>query len=358
MNKKGDIFSSQTSMWILFIITIVVLLMILYPNLMGKLSNTALSFGGWLVEDPKRPDITKNIPIEIESSYTNFFDQLEKAKQENRQCLMKYNGLSTEDDISIELYYENGFSGWIYKKTGKQGGFRLSTDTVAGLKPCILDAKNFYDEYLKEEKQNTGRKAVESDLIIEGDKIKFLDDSYSFDQDYLIKLDDEHICFILTHKVGNIFKSCDAKDYTLDNDCITDIKDKFEKCSSPLDNIDFFYTGVYYGKKSDWKIVDQGLPKGKNYFYQGNDPRVPYAFKEFGLSINDFENKVFNKLPDKMHDKKGMVYKGEYYGVKEDWEYKNGGWVYIGSENVPNYIREKGLNPQPKFNLFGPPKEG
>lgn len=250
MNKKSQHMPSEATAWGLGIIILIILLFIFFPNLMGKIKDKAFAFGHWVVKDPDKPKLAMEIPQDLKDSYDDFFSILEKNKEgkEFKECLLKYGGLSTPEDYSIDLFEESGYSGWIFKLAGKEGGFRTNEKTVGGLKPCIVNAENFYNQYLAENKRNTGQKYIEADnLKIEEDKILFQGNEYTLNTIYLFKADgyDEeskssgHICFFLTHATGvtwynpiTIFTKwgCEFSENSIDNDCMKYIESELSLC--------------------------------------------------------------------------------------------------------------------------------
>lgn len=231
MSKKGGGMPSEATSWGLGILILIVLMFIFFPNLMGGIKDSVLSFGQWAVADPEKPRLSNEMPEDLKKNIDSFFSLLEKNKGGVGGCLLKYDKLDVPKEHSIQFSeYGGGYTGWVFKLQGKEGGFRIDLPVVGGLKPCIVNAENFYNQYLADTKTDTGEKHIDSGIEIKKDEILFNKKEYDFEQTYLFKSDKEHICFILTD--SDLGWSCDApKGYALDNDCIDELEKKVPICS-------------------------------------------------------------------------------------------------------------------------------
>lgn len=263
---------NEATSWTLGIVILIILMFIFFPNLMGGIKDSVLSFGQWAVADPEKPKLSNEMPEDLKTNIDSFFNLLEKNKGGVGGCLLKYGKLDVPKEHSIEFFeYGGGYTGLVSKLQGKVGGFKIDLPVVGGLKPCVVNAENFYNQYLAEIKTDTGQKHQDSGIEIKNDELSFKEKEYDFEQTYVFKSDKEHICFILTHKLDGKWGCSVSRDgYTLDNDCIDEMERSVPLCDTLAKQI------LDEGKEliSDFKMQYSDL-KGRYSKYELKDTGVP-----------------------------------------------------------------------------------
>ncbi len=205
---------------------------------------------------------------------------------------------------------------------------------------CVIDPRNFYDNYLDgtpcTSNCKTNYKEVNEIEIRGKEEIYFNGNEYDLkDLNLMFKADNNLICFFPTHRGNSL---CDAKEYTLDDDCIGKITIDYCGKESQI----MFYNGAFYGLRKDWITEKTGFFSSRRipyiYKYKGDDKRVAYVFQKEGLALEYFQ-KILDGHYDEVPDGKGVYYgnnvlgiKGEYYGLKEHWIKEGLKWEYNGSE--------------------------
>lgn len=314
----------------------------------------------------KEETIKGEIPEDIEELYYNLVDDLNKEIG-TAPCLLTHTPF-IKDFEDYKIWFHNSKEGtyaYLYK------GNRFLNQQEINKKVCVINTKNFYDNYLDgtpcTSDCKTNYREFDKIEITDNGNIWFNGKEYGLkDFNLMFKADNNHICFFPT-KRGN--GRCDADEYVLDDDCLKDIAmggyKSIKNCEE--DTTIMFYNNVYYGLKKDWKSTSVG--GGEAYVYTGTDERVAYKFRTEGISKYEFELLIKGPYEEVPEGKKGVYYaayfdeKGVYYGVKEDWEYVDTGffgskgWRYTGHEKeVPEEFKTQGISIQEKYNIFGPPK--
>ncbi len=360
------------SILLLIIVGVVILYVLLFPG--GLYSKAIEKTKPWadnvykLMHKEKEEKNEQEIPKEIEDMFNNLIDDLNKDTPSNNCLLTHIPFVKDFDNYYIKFSNSKDET---YAYLYKENALFFGPEKIKK-KVCVVDAKNFYDNYLDKTPCTTDCKINYREIgeirITDKETIFFNGEKYDLDDlNLMFKADNEHICFFPT-KLGNGI--CDADEFVLDSECIKELNvGKYKDIKNCEEDTLMFYNGAFYGLKKDW--VYENVPAFKRrgneiYKYIGVDKRVAYIYRE-GIDTRDFE--LITKGPyDKILNGKGVYYtpivsgrmefdkKGNYYGLKEDWEKIGTKWKYQGNEKVPEEFKTKGIFNYEYEEVFGPPK--
>lgn len=284
-SKKGTSAPGELASWIL-VIVVVILLIFVFPGFLSSVSENIFKFTKWFVKDPDPVTYQTEEHEETKEVYERFIKELQENFVSQKECYISYSGLETSGGNSIEFFLHNDYSGRIRTEEGGT----TDAKTVSGLKPCIVSPSNYVGWYIKgiEDFKDVSKYIEANQISIKGDKLTFKGNEFDFDQKYLIKFDDEHICFILTHSTGVTWYKplqiitkwgCDFSHYSMDNDCLENIKTKLQKCEGDKD---------LYCKEMD--VVKCRINKDKCYplFVQDNPVKCKDCGEDF--ECDDLDN--------------------------------------------------------------------
>ena len=223
-------------LWALLIIFLLIFLFAFYSpqGFISKIANLALGAERFLPLEPKK-EIKANEQLSQEA-----IDAQEKLMQEfsnyadKDNCTLSLSSLSKLGDLRIDLSNDNGITSRIEKPVGKEGGVKLNIVKKEGLTFCVLDPKAFYDCYLgKQNKDCTKTIYDEYEAVqLTKDKIIIGTSSHSLGEGILFKPTKDRVCFVPVHSGFLTWFGCEAKEYTLDNDCIKLMQKAIKPCSA------------------------------------------------------------------------------------------------------------------------------
>lgn len=354
--KKGTL---KTAVIMVGLVFTAIIILGIWSSSWGKTKEKYEENMGIIDVSKELPDSKVKIDPEIEISFQKFAEILQDSK--GKACLVVHNGFPNQLKKEGVTVARHGDSTYIqlFNEIGQ-----LAASATIEKTPCVVHARNFYDNCIKGTDCNNENNIIEIESYIKKKHIFFDDKKAGLkDQDLMFQLDDNHVCFFPT-KGGSLLGRCDAGEYTLDDDCMLEIFAKIGICSG--DTKTLFFNNQFYGLKKDWQLVS-GI-----WLYKGTDTRVPYYFSDIGIKPYHFKAILQIEVQTPPEGKTGVFYSknldepGNYYGKKEDWEYFDKtwfifgteGWKYIGTEEVPEKFKTKGISNMDKYNVFGPPLRG
>ena len=206
-------------------------------GLLQKIANIALSAERFIPDKPiqeLRHD--ESLPQATLNTQQKFIGEV-SAYDNIGNCLLSFSSLTNLGDSKLELVNGDGFiQVRIEKPSGKEktGGIGLNVKDIddKNLQVCVIDSKPFYDCHLSGNNDCRRRTYKIFDRVrVVKDEIIFDDNSRETIMDQILfKPENDKICFIPTHK--GLFTSigCDAKEDTIDNDCIEEINENIQFC--------------------------------------------------------------------------------------------------------------------------------
>lgn len=371
MNKKGTL---GTVVGILLICLFLALAMAIYfigpEALLPKVAQGA----NWVAEKtlaPLRAMWSDKPKVESDASMSNVYNNIDELlrSQGKGPCIVEFKPFPKNlNGYTISLTNQEG-GAFIQLVSDK--GQLVNRNTISDKISCVVGdsktVKRFYDNYLDGTpctSDCSGDYTAADVIFTSNNKMQVNKENYNI-QNVAFRTQDGKTCFFITqsHWWGS---SCNTNANYLDDGCMKDILLNMRKCSD-VSYEPVFYGGTFYGKKNEWRKIDN------SFYYAGSDERVPFMFRiaakdvslaRKGLVETEFDT-AFLSGTSNIPEAQGIYYENEFYGKKEEWKFISKGmlggkvWVYTGNDNkVKEKFKTEGIVIEEKMELFGPPAEG
>ena len=328
----------------------------------------------WVAEKtlaPLRAMWSDKPKVESDASMSNVYDNIDELlrSQGKGPCIVEFKPFP-KDLNGYTISLTNQEQGVFIQLVSDKGQL-VNHNTISGKISCVVGdsktVKRFYDNYLDGTpctSDCTGDYTQTNAIFTSNSKMKVSGEDYNI-QNVAFRTQDGNTCFFIA-KGDRLGSSCNINVDYLDDDCMKDITLNMRKCSD-VSYEPVFYGGTFYGKKNEWRKIDN------SFYYAGSDERVPFMFRiaakdvslgRKGLVEVEFD-KAFSSGTSNIPEAQGVYYENEFYGKKEDWKFISKGilggkvWIYTGNDiKVKEKFKTEGIVVEQKMELFGPPAEG
>jgi hypothetical protein len=267
MNKKGVV-TKIIIFWALAMIVLVVVIIAIPNQLLGKTRDVAFSFGIGKLPEERTPSFLgeAKIPFELTLSLENIAGKIRDnlANTGDTRCL-----IPLDETKGLGRYVISFFPGQIAIEKGGRGGYALTDEIedkgISSFQPCVVTgngATNFYGNWLdgsvkltspdleeQHSSYNTGGSYVvrltskteiitPNEVITTGEPLKY-EISNDHNKRFLYKADATHFCFISV-KGGD----CELKNgnKAIGKDCLDSMPFFVGTCDGSNDAVNRFYS--------------------------------------------------------------------------------------------------------------------
>lgn len=222
---------SKLTTWLFIILFLLIFTWAFFASdkgFMSQAANIALSFGDWFLPAEPKEELKqfKDLPKAIINTQNAVKATIDVTllKSKDKICLVELPYLGDLKDFGLELINQNDYvNSKIIQKSGP-GYLAKNPVSIDNAKICLVNTKNFYDCYIAPERNCAGNiyNDIES-VKIYNKKISIDNEEYGL-APYIINLGQGRFCLIPTHS-HYLKRHCDADEKTLDNNCLSQIKD-------------------------------------------------------------------------------------------------------------------------------------